>query len=202
MQKMTMIRIHKLDLSHRVMNERVKCFNLHGHRVAVEIHCSFTELNSIGYALDFKEMKRVALSYLDKRFDHAHVGNPRDVELNQLCKKNGWKLHEMNLMGPGGDCNPSAENISKELFFAASKLLDDPTNCDLHVSKVVFYETENCWVECTKESFSDLDWQNLESSEFAQSLQAHKKAMGVFEYDLRKVSDPTSDKHIVDSIDN
>lgn len=189
MKKMVMIRHHEFDASHRVMHERVKCFNLHGHRFGIDVHCEFSETNSIGYALDFKEMKRVCLSYIDHRFDHAHIGNPLDHALNNVVVESGWKLHLMNLMGAKGDCNPSAENISKELFFACSKLINDPSNCGLKVVKVVFYETPNCWVECTEESLSKEDLNNLEESDFAKSLETWRAEKGMLEYDLRKASE-------------
>ena len=187
--KMFMIRHHEFDASHRVMHERVKCFNLHGHRFGIDIYCSFNETHSIGYAMDFKEMKRMCLSYIDHRFDHAHIGNPLDAALNAVVVESGWKLHTMNLLGDNGDCNPSAENISKELFFAAGKLLNDPNNCGLKVEKVVFYETPNCWVECTEESISQTDLTNLEASEFARSLEQWRKDKGTLEYDLRRATE-------------
>ena len=201
MTRMTMTRTHEFDMGHRVMHEMVKCWSDHGHRYKIEITLEFEEMNSIGYALDFKFIKKLFCSYIDKRFDHGKALNPHDTILIDATRKikndvtgEHSKLHLMNLMGEGNFCNPSAENLSKEIFFAASKLLDDPQNCDIKVSNIRLFETPNCWVDCTKESISQEDLMNLTDSEYAQDIQAHKEKIGSFEYDARKVNKEDYDK--------
>jgi 6-pyruvoyltetrahydropterin/6-carboxytetrahydropterin synthase len=197
-----MTRKHKFDAAHRVMFERVKCFNMHGHEYHVEVTLSYDEMHSIGYAIDLKEIRRLGLSYLDKRFDHGAILNPLDVDFIEPCIKNKTKIHIMNLMGPGQDCNPSAENIAKEVFFAMSKLLDNPEDCNLKVHKVRLYETINCYVDCYRDTLSSSDWKNLEESEYAIDIQDHKTKMGTFEYDVRKVDQTQDDSEEVAKIDN
>ena len=50
----------EFDAAHRILHERIKCFNLHGHRFGYELKFSFEEEGGLGYAIDFKEIKRVA----------------------------------------------------------------------------------------------------------------------------------------------
>lgn len=208
---MTMTRSHEFDMGHRVMHELVKCWSDHGHRYEVEITLEFEEMNSIGYALDFKFIKKLFCSYLDKRFDHGKALNPHDTILIEATRKiknditgQQSKLHIMNLMGEGNFCNPSAENLSKEIFFAASKLLDDPQNCNIAVSNIRLSETKKCWVDCTKDSLSSEDLKNLEASEYAKDIQAHKTAIGSFEYDARKITkkDFEKAKHGIETSEN
>ena len=45
------------DSGHRVMNEFMKCYNIHGHTYLYELTFSFENMEEIGYAIDFKEIK-------------------------------------------------------------------------------------------------------------------------------------------------
>lgn len=194
----SLTRKHEFDASHRVMFEKVKCFNLHGHRYVMELTLTYDELHSIGYAIDFKEIKRVCFSFIDRYFDHGHISNPHDADVIESVRKIGTKLHLMNLMGEGQFCNPSAENIGKELFYACKKLLDNPDNCNLEVTELKLYETPNCWVTVTDKSLSLSDVDNLEASSFARTLEQWRADLGSFEYDSRK----SDSNEGVDKIDN
>ena len=63
------VRMAEFDSMHRVMNEKMKCFNVHGHRYKVEMGFEFDSNQfgdeSIGYAIDFKEIKRVGSQWID-----------------------------------------------------------------------------------------------------------------------------------------
>jgi len=186
-------RTYDFDAAHRVMHERVKCWQMHGHRYTLDITLNYDETHSIGYAIDFKEIKRVACNYFDKRFDHGCILNPHDkiyidaITQSKNADGKSSKLHLMNLTG-GDFCNPSAENIAKELFFACKILLDDPSNCGLEVYEVKLYETPNCWVTTRKESLSESDWFHLNNSEFKKDLEDYRKQTGSLEYDERSAS--------------
>jgi 6-pyruvoyltetrahydropterin/6-carboxytetrahydropterin synthase len=178
MYKGTLTRVFEFDAAHRVMNERVKCFNLHGHRFKVELTISYTYTGELGYAIDFKEIKRVFGEFLDKHFDHTCILNPLDTDLINLCRKNNWRLWVMGL-GNTWDINPSAENMASELLYVAMYLFKK-LGIPIRVSSIKLYETPNCWVE---ESFpmyqandKFLDWLNEETKDLAP-----------MEYDARKV---------------
>lgn len=174
----TITRIFDFDTAHRVMNERVKCFNLHGHRFRAEVTFGYDVLKAIGYAVDFKELKRILGTFIDENFDHAAMLNPLDAELIKVVENNGWKLWLMGL-GDNGDNNPSAENIASEIHYIADLFF----NKDKHgiwVENVRLYETPNCWVDCNEHHYSATD-------EVRKELEEYRFSMGDMEYDLREV---------------
>jgi 6-pyruvoyltetrahydropterin/6-carboxytetrahydropterin synthase len=177
------------DSGHRVMNERMKCFNVHGHTYLYEVTFGFENMEDIGYAIDFKEIKRVFLQWVDDILDHGMLLNPHDTSLIEVTRGLGGKLWEMSLGGRGAYCNPSVENIAKEVFLAMEVLGDTlykDAGTGLRIHEVTIYETPNCWTRCTSESISDRERRNFwevrgtEISEYALSK-------GVVEYDDRKV---------------
>lgn len=137
----------KFDAAHRVLNEQFKCFNLHGHAYHYELSFNYISSLNIGYPIDFKEIKRVACFWIDSVFDHAYIANPQDVTLIKACKKIKSRIYVMSLVDSQGFCNPTAENIAKELFFAVAFLMkDDKTG--LSLASIRLFETENCFVDC------------------------------------------------------
>lgn len=169
----TLTRVFEFDAAHRIMNERVKCFNLHGHRFRVETTFEYNSKGSLGYAIDFKEIKRVVGDWIDQHFDHAMIANPQDHEVIDLCKKSNWRLWVMGL-GRNGDINPTAENIASELFFTISILC-----CTgVQLKNIRLFETSNCWVDVDKAAYSGL-------FEFTQNLRLWKERKGTFNYDAR-----------------
>lgn len=173
----TVTRIFEFDAAHRVMNERVKCFNLHGHRFKVEVTFEYNKKATLGYAIDFKEIKRIVGAYIDEHLDHACILNPLDKELIDLCKKNGWRVYIVG-MGRNEDINPSAENLASELFYIIKQLFIDykyniwPTNIRL-------YETPNCWVDAD-------GWDIVPMDDFINGLKEWRKSKGEMNYDIRE----------------
>lgn len=178
-----------LDCGHRVMNESMKCFNIHGHTYLTELTFSFTQMEDIGYAIDFKEIKRVFVQYLQDYMDHGMILNPKDELLIKTTKEYGTKLWLMSLNGEGEYCNPSVENIAKEVFMAMdilSKTLYGDSKTGLKIHGVKIYETPNCFTECFEESIL-----NSEKIRFwdakAVEIAKYAKEKGVLEYDDRKL---------------
>ena len=171
------------DAAHRVMHERVKCFNLHGHTFLYELTFAFKEPEGLGYALDFKEIKRVACAYIDEVFDHCTIINPQDTVVKECVEKLGTKLYEMTIGGPGADCNPSAESIAKEIFVQVASVMGDGKN--LWLSSLRLYETPNCWVDTTSDCITGPEYLNIMKAR-KEAIEAFKKKVGTFEYDERK----------------
>lgn len=177
------------DSGHRVMNEFMKCFNIHGHTYLYELTFSFENMEEIGYAIDFKEIKRVFCQWIDDIIDHGMILNPKDTKLIETTKEYGTKLWLMSLNGEGEYCNPSVENIAKEVFLAMdvlSKVLyrNSPTGLQIH--KVTIYETPNCWTECLRDSISDTE-RLLFNKVRWEEIKNYAEAKGVLEYDDRKI---------------
>lgn len=183
MKKQYITRKGSFDSGHRVMNERMKCFNIHGHTYLYELEFEFNEMEEIGYAIDFKEIKRVGCQFIDDYFDHGMILNPQDSLLIQTTKDYSSKYWLMSLNGTEGYCNPSVENIAKELFLAMSLLFKEYDN--LRINKITLWETPNCYTICTRESISEEEHQNwIGSREDLITNYASEK--GVIEYDDRK----------------
>ena len=182
-KKQYMGRHCSFDSGHRVMNEKMKCFNMHGHTYLCELKFEFNEMESIGYAIDFKEIKRVGLQWIDDILDHGMILNPQDTVVIDAAVNTGSKLWLMSLNGKDGYCNPSAENISKEIFLAMMVLFQQyPT---LRIHNVKLHETPNCYVECIKDSISDEEAHNWMINRY-EEVNKYALDKGVYEYDDRK----------------
>jgi 6-pyruvoyltetrahydropterin/6-carboxytetrahydropterin synthase len=183
MTKQTITRKGTFDSGHRVMNERLKCFNLHGHTYLYELTFVFSSMEAIGYAIDFKEIKRVGCQWIDDVLDHGTIVNPHDKSVIQACFETGSKMWTMSLNGPREYCNPSVENIAKEMFLGISFLMD---TVNLKLASVCLYETPNCFTVCASSSISDIERYNFLRVN-RTDLETYKDAKGVVEYDDRRV---------------
>lgn len=166
------------------MNERMKCFNVHGHTYLYELEFAFDQSEAIGYAIDFKEIKRVGCQWIDDILDHGMILNPMDTQLIDTTKALNSKLWLMSLNGEGKYCNPSAENIAKEIFLAMEVLFKEYDNLAIH--KITLHETPNCFTTCILESITPIErmrWNDCRRTEVAR----YANAKGIVEYDDRKV---------------
>ena len=179
----TVTRCIEIDYGHRVLNERFKCFNVHGHRAKIELTFAFNIMSDLGYCIDFKEIKRIGGQWIEDHMDHAFIANPADCIMIDACRRINSKLYVLSLAGPNY-CNPTAENIGRELFCAMELLFADFSGLD--IATIRFYETPNCYVDTTADSIS-----KTERTQFRQCRQtellAYRAAKGQLEYDDRKV---------------
>ena len=81
------------DAAHYLRNYKGKCENLHGHRFEVVVALETQELDEIGLAFDFSELKKCLQEILE-RFDH-------------VC---------MNDIPPFDEINPSSENMASTIY--------------------------------------------------------------------------------------
>ena len=81
------------DAAHSLRGYGGKCENTHGHRYRVMIKLTSDQLNDIGLAYDFTELKKELNGAL-ARFDH----------------------HNLNEVEPFDKLNPSAENIARIVY--------------------------------------------------------------------------------------
>lgn len=177
------------DSGHRVMNEFLKCYNIHGHTYLYELTFSFENMEEIGYAIDFKEIKRVFCQWIDDIMDHGMILNPHDTKLIETTKEYGTKLWLMSLNGEGEYCNPSVENIAKEVFLTMDILSDTlygKAATGLRIHNVKIYETPNCWTDCDRASITPSERENFMKANFRE-IEAYALSKGVLEYDDRKI---------------
>lgn len=193
-KKQYITRKGNFDSGHRVMNERMKCFSIHGHTYLYELTFSFNSMKSIGYAIDFKEIKRVMCQWVDDYLDHGMILNPMDTELIQVTKNLGSKLWLMSLAGTDNEgelryCNPTVENIATEVCCAMKLLTEllypDPA-IGLRVHKVKIYETPNCFTVCKANGIWPAEYANFVSHNY-ETIRQYATDMGVLEYDDRLI---------------
>ena len=157
---------------------------MHGHTYLYELTFSFNEMESIGYAIDFKEIKRVGCQWIDDILDHGMLVNPHDKVVIDAAKATGSKIWFMSLNGNGNYCNPSAENIAKEIFLAMEVLFSKYENLRIH--SIVLWETPNSSTTCIAESIDPAEKDNwLLTNEDAVAL--YRDSKGYVEYDDRKI---------------
>ena len=102
------------------------CSRMHGHNWKVELEVESHQLNDIGIAIDFKQMKSIANDVCD-RLDHRYLN---DIE-------------------PFTEINPTAENIAAYLYGEISRQLNTET---LKVSAVTLWETDRACVRYSEEN--------------------------------------------------
>jgi 6-pyruvoyltetrahydropterin/6-carboxytetrahydropterin synthase len=104
---------------HYLRNYRGKCENPHGHNYKVRVTLRGAELDKAGLLLDFKDLKEVMKSVID-RLDHQMLN---DIE-------------------PFTVLNPSAENLAKYFYDQANARLRSVTNGRVSVGDVTIWETD------------------------------------------------------------
>lgn len=182
--KQLISRKFEFDAGHRVMNEQFQCFNMHGHRYYGKIVFKYNNPDPIGYAIDFKEIKRVGLAWINKYLDHAFIANPMDEEVLSTLVKINSKTWMMSLNG-SEYCNPTAENISKELFMTMELLFDEIYKPQgMNVFKVVLYETPNCSVVCKSDSITKSERKNFMKVN-KDNILNFRDRLGILNYDDR-----------------
>jgi 6-pyruvoyltetrahydropterin/6-carboxytetrahydropterin synthase len=145
-------------------------------------------MEEIGYAIDFKEIKRVFLQWIDDILDHGMILNPKDELLIKTTKEYGTKLWLMSLAGEGEYCNPSVENITREVYLAMEILVDElyrDSKTGLKIFEIKIFETPNCASTCRSASISDSERLNFYAQN-EKAIRAYAVTKGKLEYDDRK----------------
>ncbi|MCD4653766.1 6-carboxytetrahydropterin synthase QueD [bacterium] len=105
--------------AHRLREYDGNCENLHGHNWHIELTIGATELNSLGLAVDFREV-RAWLNNAIKSFDHAY-------------------LNELEAFR---DINPSCEIIARIIFNRVKNTIkNNATESKLFVVSVRVWES-------------------------------------------------------------
>lgn len=186
------------DFGHRVMNnwsqdcsvEQMSeslgtpgpCSAIHGHSYLFDLMFEFDSSMSskkIGYNIDFKEIKRVFMAWIEEHLDHGFCCNPEDVEVRDFIKSQNFKLWIMSL-NDKEFCNPSVENIAKEVFLAFEILCEKFDG--LVPYKIKINETPNCYTECYSFSITDEERSNFRKNNY-ESIKSFSEKKGVFIYD-------------------
>ena len=108
--------------AHRVLEHSGKCANLHGHNWNVEVTVQAQDLNRIGLAVDFSDLKAAVKEVLGP-LDHVYLN-----ELPQFSTV---------------ETNPTAENVARHIFSEVRGRLRSLAP-QATVKRVDVYETDTC----------------------------------------------------------
>ena len=115
------VRTH-FSAAHQILEHPGKCQRLHGHNWNVDVIVQAQELDRIGLAVDFSQIKAVVKEVIDP-LDHTHLNELKMFSTTQT--------------------NPTAENISRFIFNEVAGLLRNVAP-QATVKRVDLYETETC----------------------------------------------------------
>ncbi|NOX91709.1 MAG: 6-carboxytetrahydropterin synthase QueD [Gammaproteobacteria bacterium] len=101
------------------------CSRMHGHNWKVEAEVEASQLNNVGMAIDFREIRQQVRELTDV-LDHRYL----------------------NEIEPFDSINPTAENIAAFIFNGLSNALD---NKHIRVKAVTLWETERACVRFTND---------------------------------------------------
>ena len=183
MSTQTITRKHTADCMHRVVDHASKCRNIHGHLYVFEMTFAFNNTEKIGYKVDFAEIKRLACTWIDDYWDHGALINPKDEVMLRTCRELDSKTWIMSLAGEEY-CNPTAENIAKELFMVLEILFEDFEG--LEPLQVKLFETPKCWTDCYGDSIDSDEEEKFYDKRYDE-IKRFVKKMGKVEYDVRNI---------------
>lgn len=134
------------DAGHRIPDHGSVCRSVHGHRYTLELTLTGPVSQRPGQAdsgmvLDFADVKRIAHERIIDRWDHAFLVYEHDQPLRGFLESL-----------PGNrtvvlDRVPTAENLATIIFELLAPAYQQVFGDSLSLSKVVLYETPNCWAE-------------------------------------------------------
>jgi len=144
MAKWSVTKRIEFDAAHRLSDYDGKCANLHGHRYAVEFTYSSTELDDIGFVIDFGYIKRTVGEWLDSEWDHKSILKEGSFG---IMGQDFIVVDEVALMKQ----NPTAENMAAHLYgIAYQYLVDAELTGRVELDKVRVYETPTSWAEFSR----------------------------------------------------
>lgn len=128
----------EFDAAHRLIGHQGKCKYLHGHRYILEVNLTFNELNELGMAIDFADVKERLNGWINENWDHNVILDARDANLIETINLNtGQRVYVMSV-------NPTAENMA---HYLKNKIIPQLFKEFAIIStSVTLYETTNCAV--------------------------------------------------------
>lgn len=143
---LTITRKLEFDAGHRIPDHKSQCRNLHGHRYALHITLSGAVVEQDGQSdngmiMDFSDVKALAKEHLVDVWDHAFLVYEKDLAVKQFLESMpGHKTVVLNRV-------PTVENLAQIAFDILKGIYHDRYGRSLRLSKLVLFETPNCWAE-------------------------------------------------------
>ena len=141
---MTIMRRIKFCAGHRLMNHGGKCEFFHGHNYVADFYVTANESDAVGRVIDFSQLKTAFKGWFDEHWDHGFLVHEDDENaINALKQVVPLKLYVLPY-------NPTAESMAKYLLEVVSpELCQEFDGYDVHVTKVVVWETDDSFAEAS-----------------------------------------------------
>ncbi len=124
-EKYTLKIVTDFASAHTLRDYPGACSRMHGHNWKVEAEVTATQLDEVGMAIDFKDIKR-ATRDIAARLDHRYL----------------------NDIAPFTEKNPTAENIAAYFYNKLSQALNTE---QVQVSSITLWETERACVRYSRD---------------------------------------------------
>lgn len=138
--KLTCTRRIHFCAGHRLMDHEGNCINLHGHNYVAELYAESHQLDELGRVIDFGVLKDKIGSWIHANWDHGFIRSSRDELAAQVLELAQTKQYVLPY-------NPTAENLARYLLTEVCPTM--LKNTHVQVTKVVLWETENCFAQCS-----------------------------------------------------
>ena len=145
MSRISAVRRLQFCAGHRVHRHESKCRHLHGHNYVAFFHAeSEAGLDALGRVIDFGVLKSRLMPWLEENWDHGTILWEQDAEaLAAIGALPEQKIYRL-------PANPTAENMALYLLHEVAPRALAGTG--VTVTKVVLWETENCYTEASLEA--------------------------------------------------
>ena len=142
----TITRKLEFDAGHRIPDHKSQCRNLHGHRYTLHITLVGELVDADGQSdngmiMDFSDVKALAKEHLVDVWDHAFLVYEKDTVVRQFLES--LPDHKTVVLSKV----PTVENLAKIAFDILKNVYQDRYGRSLSLSKIMLYETPNCWAE-------------------------------------------------------
>lgn len=139
---MRVVKRFRWSMAHRLTHGyQGPCASLHGHEYEVEVTVA-GEMDAMGLAVDFADIKRACLGWIKEHLDHTTVVCNEDTALLDFLKRENQRHYVVNF-------NTTAENLATHLREVLQKELNRVLDRPLSVTHIRLLETPSSWVEVT-----------------------------------------------------
>ena len=147
----------KLNIGYRIMDEGIQ-----GCTYDYEISFSFIPPPGSYVDFDFTDIKKIGFQWINDNINHGMILNPKDNITIKAAKATGSKIWLMSLNGEKSHCNPSVENITKEIFLSMQILFNHQhSGTGIEIEEIKIWKTPNCYISCNQGSIDDLESKNF-----------------------------------------
>lgn len=128
--------------AHRLFKYNGLCGNVHGHNYRAEFTFTGPVVREDGILVDFGDMKKMIMGFIDQQWDHACIVHPEDYTLINFLTEEKNRMFIM----PAEYANSTAENMS--LFL--QNLVNDCLPTGVTCSCVKVWETDSSHATSTE----------------------------------------------------